>query len=414
MSGPESHATASEESRRLGALGPRLFKVGLGAGIAGLVLMVILGGGDLRQTMLAYLTGFSYFLSLSLGALFLVLIHHLTRAGWSTTIRRIAELMAANLMLLALLALPVLIMAGVIYEPWVYFQSGDAVMEKKATWLNVPMFVVRMAGYFAVWIALALWYWRRSVEQDRTGDVAETEKMQKWSALAMVLYALTVNFAAIDLIMSLAPMWYSTIFGVYFFTGAVLGFFSVTALILRVLQRRGIMTRSVTVEHYHDIGKFMFGFVFFWGYIAFSQYMLIWYGAIPEEQAWMAQHGATTNAEAETVGWGWVSVLLLFGHFLIPFPGLLSRWSKRVTGLLMFWAIWLLVFHYVDLAWMIMPELHATGEGAGALMPMLAALAAVVGVGGLWTASLAKLAGKESLVPESDPRLEESLAIENF
>jgi hypothetical protein len=175
VSGPQATTIApesTEQQNRLDALAPRLFKTGLALGVLGLVLMVVLAEFDLRRTMLAYLTGFSYFLSLSLGALFFVLIHHLVRAGWSTTLRRIAELMAANVAPMAVLALPVLLLAGVIYEPWAGFSGDDPAMQKKTLWLNMPMFTVRMAIYFAVWIYLALWYWRRSVAQDRTGDPA--------------------------------------------------------------------------------------------------------------------------------------------------------------------------------------------------------------------------------------------------
>src|SRR5690606_31036486 len=118
---------------------------------------------------------------------------------------------------------------------------------------------------------------------------------------------------------------------------------AVTVLVCRFLQKRGILTQSVTVEHYHDLGKWLFAFTFFWGYIAFSQYMLIWYGNIPEEQAWFAYRGGSTNPEVPSSPWGWASVALLFGHLLIPFAALLTRKTKRRLGMLAFWATWLVV-----------------------------------------------------------------------
>lgn len=414
-------STSSNDSERqdLSRLGPRVFKLGLIVGVLALLLGVVLaffGGGDHAAATigLAYLTGFAFWLSISLGALFFVAIHHLTRAGWSVTIRRLAELMAANLVTLALLALPILLGVGFIYHHWVHPPEGDALVAGKSAWLNVPFFTLRIILYFAIWIAMAWWYFRHSVAQDDTGDPRHTRVLQGYSGLTVLIFALTITFAAFDLLMSLDPHWYSTIFGVYYFAGSFLAFFSFLAIAARFLQKAGLLTHEITVEHYHDLGKWMFAFVFFWSYIAFSQYMLIWYGNIPEETAWFARRGATTH-DLHVNAWTTVSVLLLFGHCLIPFPGLLSRWMKRWTKPLLFWAVWLLVFHFVDLFWIIMPETRIEGlDAGGMILQCLAALLCVIGVGGLWLAGLVKIAAGHRLVPVRDPRLHEALAFENI
>ena len=417
-----SHAASNQlgppERLTLSRLTPRapLYAAAAGAVAIGLgLLAAFFGGGEHwgRTMGLAYLTGFSYWLTVSLGALFFVIIHHLSRAGWSASLRRVAELMAANLATLAALAVPVLIFVGVIYAEWVHAEVGDPLMARKDAWLNIPFFVIRIIFYFTVWVAMAWWCLRHSAAQDTDGDPEHTGVLQRYSGLLTVLYGLTVNFAAFDLLMSLDPPWYSTIFGVYIFSGAALGFFCFAALAARLLQRRGLMPEAWNVEHYHDLGKWMFTFVFFWSYIAFSQYMIQWYGNIPEETQWYFRRGATTHP-AHTGPWSWVSLLLLFGHCLIPFAGLLSRWVKRWTGWLMFWAVWLLVFHFVDLFWLIMPEARVESIGwGGLLLQALGALLCTAGVGGVWLAGLLKIAAGRNLVAVKDPRLDEALAFEN-
>ncbi len=373
------------------------------------VIAVLFMGDHLRHFAYSYLVNFTFFLSLSLGALFFVILHHLTRAGWSVTVRRIAEMFAHNFGVLALLALPVLILSGRIF-PWAGHGAEGAHGEThggvglpgiKGDYLNFAFFLVRVVLYFAVWAFLSNRYYKRSIEQDQTGDPALTLKLERLSPLAIILFAFTVTFAAFDFLMSLSPNWYSTIFGVYFFSGCVVGFLSLLAITAAWLQHGGYLRNSITVEHYHDVGKLMFAFVMFWAYIAYSQYMLIWYGNIPEETAWY--HVRQSN------GWGAIGLLLLFGHFILPFAGLMSRHIKRRKGLLVAWAAWLLVLHYVDLYWLSMPALS---PGGLSFHPVDAGL--FVGVAGLYLGGVALAAKRRSLVPERDPRLPESLAFENL
>ncbi|HYO07923.1 MAG TPA: hypothetical protein VER17_03050 [Tepidisphaeraceae bacterium] len=285
-------------------------------------------------------------------------------------------------------------------------QPLDDLTLKKRPVLNRWSFTLRIILYFAVWSGIALWYWRLSTEQDRSADVALTERMQARSAPAIILFGVTVTFAAFDLLMSLDPHWFSTMMGVYFLSGSMLAGFAGMILVLGMLQRLGYLTRSVSTEHYHDLGKWLFAFVFFWGYIAFSQYMLLWYANIPEETGWLARRGAS-SARAHIGPWTYVSLALLLGKLLIPFAGLLSRHVKRRRALLMFWAAWVLVFHYVDLFWVIMPELD--GRVHFGLVEVLCFL----GVGGVFMASYLRLLAKNPLRPLNDPRTTESLAFQN-
>jgi hypothetical protein len=360
-----------------------------------------------------------------------------TRAGWSVAIRRIAETICAIIPVIAALAAPIIVSVitqkGDLY-PWaqqvhagashveheakaestdVEDHAGgirplDELTIEKRPYLNPAFFLARVFIYFAIWAGFGIWYWRKSVEQDATHDGTLSLKMQALSAPALVIYGLTVTFAAFDLVMSLDPRWYSTMFGIYLFSGSAVAIFATLIIAAQVLQRNGYLTQSITTEHFHDLGKFLFAFTFFWGYIAFSQYMLLWYANIPEETEWFIRHGAT-SVDPDKNGWTYFLIILLFGHLLIPFIGLLSRHVKRNQKTLLFWAIWMLVFHWLDLLWLIMPELND-----GKFYLGIVELLCFVGIGGICLAAVLRIALRHSLRPLADPRLTESLAFQNI
>ena len=404
--GDVKHTVAGEMA--FDAVAPRMMRVGGIIGLLGLGASIFLGfggGGASREFFHTYLLALVYFVSLSLGALFFVILQHLTRAGWSVAVRRVAEIMASSLPLLMLFCVPLIVgMMGGNGDlfPWAdpAHMSAEHVLEGKKPYLNVSFFAVRYGLYFLAWALLSRYFLSRSVRQDDSGDFSITYQMQWVSAPAMAVFALSATFFAFDFIMSLEPTFYSTIFGVYFFAGCVLGFLSFTALLVMYLQGQGILKDVVTREHFHDMGKLMFGFVFFWGYIAFSQYMLIWYGNIPEETVWYGKRQAGN--------WLYVSLALLFGHLLLPFPGLLSRHVKRNRFGLAFWAVFLLVMHYVDLYWLIMPSTGLAEPPLGLLN-----VTTWLGFAGIFVANFGFIAKGKRVLPAKDPRLVESLTFEN-
>jgi hypothetical protein len=375
-------------------------------GVAGLAIAVSLAftrGGETKAHFFpSYLVSFLFFLSLTLGAFFFVLIQHLTRAGWSVVVRRIAEVVAANVWVMALLAIPVLLGLREIYA-WAdpAFVAEHPLVQRKAAYLNIPFFAIRAVVCFATWILLTNWFLRRSVEQDRSGDVELTNRMQRVAAPATFIFAITLTIAAFDYGMSLEPEWFSTMFGVYFFSGSVVSFFALLPVITFFLQRMGWLSRTVTLEHYHDMGKLVFAFIVFWTYIAFSQYMLIWYGNLPEETFWFLRR--------QTGEWTQLSIFLLAGHWAVPFFGLISRIPKRRKAVLVIASIWVLFMHFVDLYYVVMP--HTSAER----IPLsIVDAACFLGVGGIFVAAAAHRMAKLSLIPVKDPRLAESLAFENF
>lgn len=374
--------------------------------IAGVVLLVasygldiVLGDGK-GGFFFSYLTAFMYFLSLALGGLFFVIVQFLAKAGWSVVVRRTAENLMATLPWMAILFIPVVIGAHTTHHHWMGHDGTDPVLVHKSPWLNEPRWYIFAALYFLLWTGLALFYRKKSVEQDRTGDQQLTRQMQKMAGPALAIFALSLTFAAIDWVMSMDPHWYSTMFGVYYFAGAVLGCFAVMIILLQNMQRAGLLNRVVNQEHYHDLGKLLFGFVVFWTYIAFCQYFLIWYANIPEETLWY-QHRLDGN-------WKTIAIFIMIGHFFLPFFYLLPRGQKRDKSRLYVGAAWLLMIHYIDLYWVIMP-LHSHD-----FHPSLVDLTTFLGVAGVFMSFYSRYAAKDALIPLKDPRLPESLAFENF
>jgi hypothetical protein len=278
---------------------------------------------------------------------------------------------------------------------------ADPELARKAVWLNPTFFDARAAIYLAAWAALAGLLARASTIQDRTGEPALVNRMRSTSSWGLIVLGLTTSLAAFDWLMSLDAHWSSTIFGVYFWAGALAA--SLAALILLALGLRamGGLRATITIEHLHDLGKLLFSFVIFWAYIAFCQYFLIWYANFREEANWYATRRAGS--------WNTLSWSLLFGHFVVPLALLLPRATKRDPFWLGFVAAWVLVFHYADLYWLIMPALRPEGvEPSGLDAALLLALVFSCG------AIIARACLARPLVAQGDPRLAQSIAFRNL
>lgn len=395
--------------------------MGLIVGLIGIGATLGLGfghGDHMSHFGHSMLVATMYFLSICIGALFFTLLQHLTSAGWSVVVRRVAESITGALMFLfpivvLLIGVPAFMKNGYIYdwanEQWVEDAQKELILAKQG-YLNGKFLLVRILLYFAVWIGIARYFVGQSRAQDDDQDPKRTLAMQAKSGFCVILFAGATTFAAFDFLMSLNAEWFSTMYGVYFFAGCFWSSLATLALATMWLEKRGQLKGVVTSEHYQDIGKLMFAFTFFWSYVAFSQFMLYWYADIPEETHWFHYRM-----------WGdWTkwSVLLLVGHFAIPMLGLLSKHVKRNRKVFAFWSIYVLTFHFVDLYWNVMPELTngiPGGDPAHSGIPLhLMDLTAMIGVGGIFLFGFLKsLDGKPALAI-GDPRLPESLAFQNI
>ncbi|WP_428387426.1 hypothetical protein [Mucisphaera sp.] len=426
----------------------------------------------------AYLLNASFYLTLSLGGLFFVLGTHLFRAAWCASVRRIPEVLAANLGVVALLFVPVLVIiwsnTGALY-PWAQpfeqmpgyhaaapspeTESGYALADvegfeiqmiadephadgehhgdeaghahgaeinpavdgagrqmtywmvsSKQPWLSSGFFTIRVIFYFVIWIAMAWWYFGLGQRQDASGEASLSATRETYAPPLVFVYALTVAFGAMDIVMSLDPAFYSTMLPVIVFTGGFLSALCLTVLIALYLQGKGYLG-SVNVEHYHDLGKLMFAFVFFWGYTSFSQFMLLWYASIPETVYWLENRGLSISERFinEPTGWWWISAVLLFGHLLIPFAYLVTRKTKRNLSWLAVAAVWLLIMHWFDMYWMIMPE-FSTPTVPGFTVEVLL----LIGLGLIYAAGVARLAAGRHAMAIHDPRMPECLALKQL
>lgn len=345
----------------------------------------------------SWLTSFSFWTTIVLGALFFVMLQHVTAAVWSVTARRAAEAVALTLPVLLLCFVPLIFGMHDLYH-WTHEEAvaSDRLLAWKAPYLNSTFFVIRAVVFFAVWIVLAWVLHRRSVRQDLDGDVAHTYALRKISAGGIFLFAFTATFAAFDWLMSLNPHWYSTIFGVYVFVGGFLAAMALLTLVFLMLRGQGLLEREVSIEHFHDLGRFLFAFTVFWAYIGGSQYYLIWYANIPEETLWFLARWEH--------GWKEVSLALIFLHFFTPFIVLAFYRVKRALGVLRVITLLILVMHYVDMFWLVMPTF-----GPGVHFSWMH-LTSLLGIGGLvlwlfWSRYTAHRA-----IPVGDPKLADSIA----
>ena len=393
-------AVAIDSSQHSGRAFSRLTGIGAALGVVGLGAALALSG-DTQQFYFSWLVAYLYFLSIALGGLFFVLILTVTRAGWGIALRRVVENVMATLPIFALLFVPIWLGRHELYE-WTRPEvaAHSPILQGKSPYLNEGFFFARAIFYFVVWSGFATYFSTQSQKQDESGDERISARLRGLAPVGIMLFALTTTFATIDWLMCLEPEWYSTMFGVYFFSGSVVAILSVTLLLVNFAYAQGALRGIVTVEHLQDVAKLLFGFTIFWTYIAFSQYFLIWYANIPEETIYYMKR--------QVGSWQSAGMFLAFGHFLVPFFFLMPRAVKRRSGLLVTIATWLLMMHFLDLHWCVMPVLHHDGIQLGATD-----VAAFCAVGGVFLAALGWVSSRRALVPLRDPRLPESLSFEN-
>lgn len=399
----QANTSASPGVSRLPAsTGAKLFRTALIITVIGLVASGAGFAADSKRFGFAWLTAFTWLTTIGLGGVFFVLIHHLTKAGWSVGPRRLAEWISGILPFTAILFVPIIFFAPDLFEHWMgEHAKHDEVIIGKAAYLNTTFFYIRAVIYFVVWTWLVLRFTGASRKQDETGDKNISSRLESLSAPSMILFGVTLTFASFDWLMSLDPHWFSTIFGVYVFGGSVVSSLALIALLMIGLEKLNVSSHLSTVEHRHDVGKLLFGFTIFWAYIGFCQFFLIWYANIPEETIYFLNRWEN--------GWKPWSYLLLFGHFWAPFFLLLSRHAKRNMLVLGTVAAWMVLMHFVDMYWMVMPTLG--DEWTGFSWIDVTPLLAMTGLLAVW---IARRASKDALYPIKDPRLPEAVQLVNL
>ena len=367
--------------------------------IGGLILGIIAFLADSYRASYAYLVSFIFFLSIVVGSLFLVALEYAANADWSTPFRRVSEFLAAGLPLLLLFAIPLMFYTSNLFQ-WSHadYINSDKMLQAKSAYLNTPFFMVRVFAIIVIWIFFYFMIIKNSRKQDETGNQILTKRNITLSVIFIPIFAITITLVAVDWIMSLESKWFSTIFGVYLFAGVTWSSLAALTITSINLKEKGFLHPAVKEDHYYSLGTLMFAFTAFWGYIAFSQYMLIWYGNLPEETFWFMQRWEG--------GWKIVSILLIVTHFIIPFFYLISYEVKTNPRKLKFISIWILCVHFLDLYWLIMPSMARNDHAYS--FSWIDFVFPLIFIGVLMIV-FKKVSEKTNLVPVQDPKLERGL-----
>ena len=368
------------------------------AGIAGLVLSAIgffVAGPT--QFYRSYLWSYLIVVGLSLGPMAWLMLQYVTGGAWGVVIRRPCEAAVRTLPLTAALFLPIFIGINNLY-PWAHkdLVAKDPLLAHKAPFLNLPFFLIRTAIYLGGWLFLS-WYLNKwSDREDREGGEVPHGKLSYISGPGILFWGFTVTFMSIDWILSVDPKWFSTIFGLLFIANQALTAMAFLITLMVLLSYRKPMSEILTPRHLHDLGKFLLALVMVWAYFSFSQFLIIWAGNLPEEIPWYLIR--LNN------GWEFIGLLLVIGHFALPFALLLSRDLKRNFRLLAGIAVFILLMRFVDLYWLVTPSFRKEGFGLSWLDFTIP-----IGIVGIWLWYFLMQLEKRPLMPLNEPHLEEAL-----
>ena len=375
----------------------RAQRLATAVGIVGVVLVAVLipTSGGLDTFFESYLFGYIFWVGLTLGCLSMLLIQHLAGGPWGAIARRFLEAGAGNIFMMTILFIPVLIGMGALY-PWTSpeYVAAHPTVDLKSSYLNVPAFVLRSVVYFATWCILVTLFQRWSRRQDAGEDLAQ--HMRNAGALGLLMFVLTMTFAAFDWGMSLTPEWFSGMYGVIFMIGQAIS--AVSLLILMLVNFRDVepLPRVLNDKRLQDFGNFLMAFTMFWAYVQTSQMIILWSNNIVETNTWYVTRFGP--------GWGWVSGFLLVFHFFVPFLILFSRWVKQKGRALVWVAAWMILMRMVDIYWIVVP----TFERGGFPFRLLD-VAVVLALGGIWLSFFFRRLKATSILPAHDPRIEPEL-----
>lgn len=374
-------------------------KVGWLLLIAGVLLGVLAFFVDNSRASFNYLIAYTFLISIGVGSLFLISLEYVTGAVWSVPMRRVPEFFSVLIPFLVILVIPLLLNMHDLFH-WTHTEvvEGDEVLKGKEPYLNVSFFIIRAFVLILIWTLFYFLITRNSKKQDSNYDQKLTTRNIRLSAIFIMVFAVTISITAIDWLMSVDPHWFSTIFGVYYFSGTVIAALAAVTIVVVMFKERGFYPDWLTNDHLYSLGALMFVFVNFWAYIAFSQYLLIWYADLPEETLWFLQKWEGS--------WFIFSLILMIIHFVVPYIVLLSQPSKMDPKKLKFISVWLLFAHLFDLFWLVMPNTPAMKDGYVFSWIDLVFPIAVVGLLMLLFSMKYK---KENFIPVGDPKLKQGI-----
>lgn len=377
-----------ELPKKLSQIGWLLFGTGLILGAIGFF-------SDQHRALLNYLMAYMFILSIGIGSLLLIALEYVGGADWSVPIRRVVEFLAAIIILLPILVLPLVFSIHDIFH-WAHKDvvAANEILKGKSPYLNETFFIIRVFAVLVIWGLFYFLLIRNSNAQDKSRDQSLTKKNIILSAIFIPFFAITITITAVDWMMSLEPHWFSTIFGVYFFASSVVASLAAITLFVVFLKEKGYMHPKLVDDHLFSLGALQFAFINFWAYIAFSQYLLIWYANLPEENFWFLHRWQN--------GWQYLSILLIITHFIIPYAALLSQPSKMDPKRLKFVSVWILFAHFIDLYWLVMPNMKGYYFSWIDFVVPLFSIGVIILI-------FNYRAKKSNLVPIGDPKLQKGL-----
>jgi hypothetical protein len=357
-----------------------------------------------QRAFQSYLFSFIYWFSIPLGCMALLMMHHLTGGWWGYPIRRLLEAGTRTCFAMTLLFIPVLLGINKLY-PWAQWATDkptDPSLHFKLMYLTRNFFVVRSVIYFAIWLTIVHFLNKWSAEQDATGNPRLASILEAFSGPGLILWGIAVTYSAIDWVMSIEPLWFSTIFGFLFMIVEALVAMAFVIFVLRLLSESEPLKNVVTASQFNDLGNLMLAFVMLWAYLSFSQFLIIWAGNLKDEIPWYMARAFG--------GWGALAVFLMIMHFAVPFLLLLQRGVKRRLHVLSSVAGMLVVLTLVDVYWLIVPAFDSERKS-----PQFhwSDLFAVIGIGGIWVGTYILQLKKMPLLPVHDPRFEGALQHEH-
>ncbi len=409
----------------------------LGVGALGLLISAcymfgLLGEQRQKEFAYSWLFAFFFFFTITNGGLFWTMLQHISNSGWSVAVRRFFENLAGNIRVMAVFALPLIFFSPFKNALWEWIVAhqdaaaaagGDTlkgleeashtnhhlhILVAKFGYLNIPFWTLRAVLYFVFLGGMATLLRRWSIKQDGDGDFKHSFRARAFCAFPLLFYALAVTFSAVDWVMSMDYTWFSTMWGVYIFAGGAWSSMALSIIALSYVRSHGYLKKIVSMEHYHLMGKLLFAFTVFWAYIAFSQFFLIWYANITEETRFFILRN--------TNNWWYLSNILVWGHFVLTFVLLLSAGRKKKPDSIVWVCAWVLIMHFADIYWLIIPE-RAPSLSHGTVLWYDGAwwgdLAAFLGIGGIVGWAYLRRLATASLYPCRDPRLLESVKAVN-
>ncbi len=368
--------------------------------IIGTVLLlasIAIGFVEKDQFFRSYLFAYVFCLGISMGCMVILFIYHLAGGAWGAVSRRIMEAAIRMLPVFALFFIPIAAFGMHSLYEWTHPEivNANKALKEKSAYLNIPFFLFRAVIYFVIWNLLSVILNKHSQQQDQTQDPAIPARLEVIGGIGLVLYGLTMTFASVDWMMSLDPHWYSTIYGLLVIAGQVLSAFAFVIAIAAWLSRVSPFSEIVSAGQFHDLGKLLLAFVMIWAYLAFSQFLIVFSGNLPEENRWYVHRLHE--------GWWYIGVLLIVCHFALPFILLLSKSLKRNPRTLGMIALGVLVMRLIDLYWLVGPEFHKEGFKVHALDLLLP-----LGLGSLCLSLYLNELKKRPLFVLYDPNLPET------